>query len=67
MLEKHRKLEGKTFRVAEDINDLIKEGLQLYCLVETDDQIMCLASEEICGCCYIKLSKELLGKLKIIS
>ena len=65
MLEKHRKLEGKTFTVIEDINHLIKAGLRLYCLSETDDQIMCLTSEEICGCCYLKLSKALLNKLRI--
>ena len=66
MLQRHRTLEGKTFVVVEDINDLIRAGLQLYCLTETDDQIMCLASEEICGCCYIKLSKGLLNKLRLL-
>lgn len=66
MIEKYRSLEGKTFIVVEDINSLFKEGLRLYCLKETDDQIMCLASEEICGCCYVKLSKALLNKLRVV-
>ncbi len=66
MLEKYRSLEGRTFEVAEDINDLVKAGLRLYVLTETDDQIMCLTSEEICGCCYLKLSKALLSKLRLL-
>ena len=66
MLEKHRALEGKTFEVTEDINSLVRKGLQLYCITETDDQIMCLTSEEVSGCCYLKLSKGLLNKLKLI-
>jgi len=66
MIEKHRKLEGQTLVLIEDINSLFKKGLRLYCLTETDDQIMCLASEEICGCCYVKLSKALLDKLRVV-
>ncbi len=66
MLEKYRDLEGKTFVVTEDINSLVRAGLRLYCLRETDDQIMCLTSEEVSGCCYLKLSKALLNKLKVI-
>jgi hypothetical protein len=66
IIEKYRSLEGKTFEVVEDINSLFKAGLRLYCLQETDDQIMCLASQDICGCCYVKLSKALLNKLKIV-
>ena len=65
MLEKYRKLEGKTFILKEDINDLFRKGLKLYCLTETDDQIYCLTSEEICGTCYLKLSKGLLDKLML--
>ena len=66
MLQKYRKLEGLTFEVVEDINHLIKAGLQLYCITETHDQIMCITSEEVCGCCYLKLSKDLLSKLRLI-
>jgi len=66
MLEKYRKLEGSTFIVKEDINDLLRKGLRLYCLKETNDQIYCLTSEEICGTCYLKLSKKLLDKLKLM-
>ena len=65
-VEKYRSLEGKTFVIVEDINSLFREGLRLYCLQETDDQIMCLASEEVSGCCYVKLSKALLNKLRVV-
>jgi len=63
MIEKYRKLEGKTFVVKEDINNLILKGLKLFCLSETDVLIICLTSEEICGTRSLKLSKKLLNKL----